>query len=91
MSTFLPHDVMRAQINRNFFRHKLHIVDTYGYPHSVTYECFVSSGQRHARLSAGWGTLMRRLHAKVGDAVLLELRGDRNDGVLHVRVEHRQT
>lgn len=86
MSLHLPRDTMRAQPNRNFFKRALQL-DPGNYPHVVTYECLVSSGQRHARLSAGWGTLMRRLQAQMGDTVMLELHGDRNDGVLHVRVE----
>ncbi|MCX8521052.1 MAG: hypothetical protein ORN28_05880 [Rhodoferax sp.] len=87
MSLHLPRDTMRAQPNRSFFKRDLQLVVPSNYPHVVTYECLVSSGQRHARLSAGWGTLMRRMQAQMGDTIMLELHGDRNDGVLHVRVE----
>lgn len=78
---------MRAQSNRSFFKRELTIFDSFNCPHTVTYECLVSSGQRHARLSAGWGTLMRRLNAKLGDTVVLAQHGDRNDCVLRVAVE----
>lgn len=87
MSTHLPQDTMRAQSNRSFFKRELTIFDSFNCPHTVTYECLVSSGQRHARLSAGWGTLMRRLNAKLGDTVVLAQHGDRNDCVLRVAVE----
>lgn len=87
MTLFVPQDTMRAQTNRSFFKRELTIIDCYNYPHAVTYECLVSSGQRHARLSAGWGTLMRRLNAQLGDTVVLSLHGDRNDGVLNVNLE----
>lgn len=89
MTTYLPQETMRAQSNRSFFKRELTVVDTFNCPHTVTYECLVSSGQRHARLSAGWGTLMRRLNAQLGDTVVLALHGDRNDGVLHVGVERK--
>lgn len=78
---------MRAQCNRTFFKRELTIVDSHNSPHTVTYECSVSSGQRHARLSAGWGTLMRGLGAGLGDTIVLSLHGDRNDCVLHVDLE----
>ena len=47
----------------------------------------MSSGQRHARLSAGWGPLMRLLQVRVGDSVVLARHGSRDEGVLHVSVE----
>jgi hypothetical protein len=87
MNIHMPRNTMRSLSNRNLFKQNITIVDLYNRAHDVTYECLVSSGQRHARLSAGWGALMRRLNVELGDVVALELHGDRNDGVLHVRVE----
>lgn len=78
---------MRHQSNQSFFKRGIDLVDSRGAVHKLTYECLVSAGQRHARLSAGWGPAMRRLGVGMGDTVLLHLYGDRNDGVLHVQVE----
>lgn len=78
---------MRASANRVFFKRAITVVDPGGLCHAVTYESMVSAGQRHSRMSAGWGALMRHIDAAIGDAVVLELRCDRAAGVLHVRRE----
>ena len=87
MNQHVPLTAMRHQINQSFFKRGVDLVDGYGGIHKLTYECLVSAGQRHARLSAGWGPTMRSLQARIGDTIFLHLYGDRNDGVLHVRLE----
>ena len=87
MNLHVPLSAMRHQSNQSFFKRGIDLVDSHGSVHKLTYECLVSSGQRHARLSAGWGPAMRRMQACIGDTVLLHLYGDRNDGVLHVQLE----
>lgn len=87
MDEHVPLTAMRHQSNQSFFKRGIDLVDTSGGVHKLTYECLVSAGQRHARLSAGWGPAMRNLKACIGDTVFLHLYGDRNDGVLHVRLE----
>lgn len=88
MSVHVPDDqTMRNHANKTFFKKPLTLLDGYAAPWAVTYESLVSSGQRHARLSAGWSGLMRHLGAALGDTVVLELRGPRTAGGLHVRLE----
>ena len=53
----------------------------------ISYDCLVSSGQRHARLSSGWSSLMRLLKASIGDTVVLTRYEEREKGVLHVSIE----
>ena len=87
MNQHIPPTAMRHQSNQCLFKRNIGLVDSFGGFHKLTYESLVSAGQRHARLSAGWGPTMRLLQARIGDAVVLQLYGDRNDGVLHVRLE----
>lgn len=88
MSAHVPDDQnMRNHANKTFFKKPLALLDSRLTPHTVTYDSLVSSGQRHTRLSAGWSGLMRHLGAAQGDTVVLELRGPRAAGMLHVRLE----
>lgn len=87
MNLHVPPIAMRHQSNQSFFKRGINLIDSNGCVHKLTYESLVSAGQRHARLSAGWGPTMRRLQVCLGDVVLLHLYGDRNEGVLHVRLE----
>ncbi|KAK9864080.1 hypothetical protein WJX84_004886 [Apatococcus fuscideae] len=54
------------------FKFKLSLTDEMGIQWPVQYEGFVSSGQRHYRLTAGWTALVKQKQISVGDSVVLE-------------------
>lgn len=87
MSASVPKTTFRTADNHVFFKKGVTMIDGAGARHAVSYDGVVSSGQRHTRLAAGWSAVIRALGVKVGDAVVFELRGDRAQGVLHVRKE----
>lgn len=53
------------------FKFKLSLTDEMGVQWPVQYEGFVSSGQRHYRLTAGWTALVKQKHISVGKALSL--------------------
>ncbi|KAK9861865.1 hypothetical protein WJX84_012148 [Apatococcus fuscideae] len=54
------------------FKFKLRLTDELGNQWPVQYEGFVSSGQRHYRLTAGWTALIKHKKITVGDSIILE-------------------
>lgn len=65
----------KAAIGNTFvsiFKHQLTIIDEKDRAWPVQYEGFVSSGQRHYRLTSGWSSLMRSQDACIGDTLVLE-------------------
>ncbi|KFM25380.1 hypothetical protein F751_6038 [Auxenochlorella protothecoides] len=53
------------------------------------YEGFMSSGQRHFRLTSGWSGLMRVQNVTIGDTLALE-RWTEDRTVIHLRIIRRQ-
>ena len=49
------------------FKFKLRLTDELGNQWPVQYEGFVSSGQRHYRLTAGWTALVKHKQIGVGE------------------------
>ncbi|KDD73390.1 hypothetical protein H632_c2229p1 [Helicosporidium sp. ATCC 50920] len=78
-----------AGMNFNsLFKHRLTVVDEADKAWPVQYEGFMSSGQRHYRLTSGWSTLMRTQRVGIGDTLVLE-RWTRDRFVIHLRIVAR--
>ncbi|KAI7844704.1 hypothetical protein COHA_001792 [Chlorella ohadii] len=67
------------------FKHSIVVVDEQDRAWPVQYEGFMSAGQRHLRLGAGWRYMCRANNAAVGDTMVLE-RWTQDRSVLHVRI-----
>ncbi|KAL6773956.1 hypothetical protein ACKKBG_A23215 [Auxenochlorella protothecoides x Auxenochlorella symbiontica] len=73
----------------SLFKHRLVIVDEADEAWPVQYEGFMSSGQRHFRLTSGWSGLMRVQNVTIGDTLALE-RWTEDRTVIHLRIIRRQ-
>ncbi|KAK2079562.1 hypothetical protein QBZ16_001957 [Prototheca wickerhamii] len=74
----------------SLFKHRLTIVDEAGEAWPVQYEGFMSSGQRHFRLTSGWSGLMRVQNVAVGDTLVLE-RWTEDRVTIHLRIERQRS
>jgi hypothetical protein len=70
------------------FKQRLTIVDESDRAWPVQYEGFLSSGQRHYRLTSGWVGLMRAQQVGIGDTLVLE-RWTEDRWVIHLHIRRK--
>ncbi|KAL4859773.1 Arabinosyltransferase RRA3 [Chlorella vulgaris] len=70
------------------FKQKLTVVDDSDRAWPVQYEGFLSSGQRHYRLTSGWVGLMRAQNVAIGDTLVLERWTD-DKWIIHIRIQRK--
>lgn len=72
------------------FKQRLTIIDESDRAWPVQYEGFLSSGQRHYRLTSGWVGLMRAQQVGIGDTLVLE-RWTEDRWVIHLHIRRKAT